>query len=518
MASIQELDARQRMINMMYIIFIAMQALNMSKEVLTAFGDVNQSLTTNIEQNSARNSALMLGLATKAEEQPAKYKPLHQQALEIDETSKDLVSYIDQIKSDLVKKVDRNDDGTLVYENMDSDDEINQKFFANDQLTDEAKELQSKVENFRDQAAALAEESGNPKMAADIRAKFNTDAHKVEDGGKQGWLNYNFEGFPLIAGITKLTNIQANVQQVQSDLMSNLVSGQMESDVSLSNYRAILLPDKTAFFSGENFTGKVVLGRYDDKMNFDKVEINGKVVNDITAGQVNLNFPAGNVGDQTIQGKLYYTENGEQKEISLNDTYTVIPKPNSAVISADKMNVVYRGVANPMTISIPGVANATATAPGLTHQSGASYVMNPGSGREVTINVSGKLPNGETISSSQKFRIKDIPAPVGTVRGETGEGGPIRMQKNNLGISTISAVLPDFDFDIKLNVSGFKLQVPGKPVVVVRGQKLDAKAQSVVNSAPRGSTVVIFDIQASISGNSSYHLKKVNPVFVELTN
>src|SRR5699024_2637520 len=100
----QELDARQRMINMMYIIFIAMQALNMSKEVLTAFGDVNQSLTTNIEQNTERNRALMLGLADKAEEQPAKYKPLQEKALEIDEIGNDLVAYIEDIKADLMKK------------------------------------------------------------------------------------------------------------------------------------------------------------------------------------------------------------------------------------------------------------------------------------------------------------------------------------------------------------------------------------------------------------------------------
>ena len=48
-------------------------------------------------------------------------------------------------------------------------------------------------------------------------------------------------------------------------------------------------------------------------------------------------------------------ENGEPVEIPIKSTYAVIPKPNSAVISADKMNVVYRGVANPMTISIPGI-------------------------------------------------------------------------------------------------------------------------------------------------------------------
>ena len=46
----------------------------------------------------------------------------------------------------------------------------------------------------------------------------------------------------------------------------------------------------------------------------------------------------------------------------------MIPKPNEAVISADKMNVVYKGLTNPMTISIPGIPSnkVTASAPGLT--------------------------------------------------------------------------------------------------------------------------------------------------------
>jgi gliding motility-associated protein GldM len=182
------------------------------------------------------------------------------------------------------------------------------------------------------------------------------------------------------------------------------------------------------------------------------------------------------------------------------------------------MNVVYRGVQNPMTISIPGVGSVSANAPGLSPAGGAGkYNMNVTTlkQREVKINVSGKLPGGETVSDSKTFRIKDIPRPVGTVRGEEGS---IKMQRNGLEISTIGADLPDFDFQLKLNVTGFKFRVPGQPTVRVNGSRLDSRAKSTLRRAKRGETVQIFDIEAGISGNSGYKLKKVSPVIIELTN
>ena len=42
-----------------------------------------------------------------------------------------------------------------------------------------------------------------------------------------------------------------------------MLQGQLESDVSMTNYTTILIPDKSAIFQGENFKGKIVLGRYD---------------------------------------------------------------------------------------------------------------------------------------------------------------------------------------------------------------------------------------------------------------
>ena len=135
-------------------------------------------------------------------------------------------------------------------------------------------------------------------------------------------------------------------------------------------------------------------------------------------------------------------------------------------------------------------------------------------GREVTINVSGTLPDGQKVSDAAKFRIKDLPKPTGTVRGEDGA---LKMQRNSLEISTIGAKFDDFDFELPLNVTGFKFKVPGQPTINVGGRKLNDRAKAALRKAKRGSGVQIFDIQAKATGVSVI-LKKVSPVFVELTN
>ena len=67
-----KLSARQKMINLMYLIFIAMMALNMSKEVLSAFGLMNEKLTESNEVATDRNSAFLAGLVEKANEETRK--------------------------------------------------------------------------------------------------------------------------------------------------------------------------------------------------------------------------------------------------------------------------------------------------------------------------------------------------------------------------------------------------------------------------------------------------------------
>ena len=78
---------RQKMINMMYLIFIAMLALNLSKQILQSFGTMNEELTETNNELVERNSQFMQGLEEKALEQAEKYSNLKFKADSIRELS-----------------------------------------------------------------------------------------------------------------------------------------------------------------------------------------------------------------------------------------------------------------------------------------------------------------------------------------------------------------------------------------------------------------------------------------------
>jgi len=520
------LSPRQKMINLMYLVFIAMLALNMSKEVLSAFGLLEEKMTEANVATDKRNDSFMASLATKASDQPEKYASLNTKAKRVNQLSDDLDIYIEAIKVDMMKTL--KDDDQDNFEVQDKADFLDGKFFQGDELSKDGKEFKSKMATYRE---GILEILGDdfPVITESVNKQFGLEP--LSPRGKKvkvEALKFHFEGFPMIASKTKLTQIQANIKTVQNEVLSTMLQGEQAASLSLSNYSTLLETPKSAYYAGEIFDGAIVLGRVDDqtKPNRAELTLDGRKLEEgkdytFEGGRVALKVSAGNAGEHKLEGKLVFKEDGKETEVAVDRSFSTISPPNSATISADKMNVVYRGVKNPMTISMDGVPNnnVTANAPGLTRGSGSSYIMDVTTvkGREVKINVTGTI-DGKSFPSSKMYRIKDIPRPTGTIRGEDGNGGPVRMQRQGLEISSIGAMLFDFDFDLKLNVSGFSFKVAGQPTVKVSGNKLNSQAKSALKRAKRGETVQIFDISAKIAGNSSYKLPRITPVFVELTN
>ncbi|NDV44221.1 gliding motility protein GldM [Flagellimonas sediminis] len=515
---------RQKMINLMYLIFIAMLALNMSKEVLAAFGLMNEKLETSNTSMDSNNASFFASLETKASENEEEYGELYKDAQKVKELSDDYYSYLQGLKTEMTKDLEDPKD----YVVMDKSDYLDQKFFQGDNLGPEGKKFMEYINNYREGVINALPEGKYESLKAAVKARFATgDADgKVEkrDGTRQDWINYHYEGFPLVASLTKMTQLQADIKTTEQEVLKTLLEGELTEAVSLTNFASALQAPKTAYYSGEKYDGKIIVSKTDKTSTPVKAELtlDGRPLKEGTdyaleAGGIKMLISAGTPGDHTIKGTMTYMQDGNEVPVEVNNTFATISMPNAAVISADKMNVVYRGVANPMTISIPGIPDnkVSASAAGLTRRSGSQYIMNPGTGRTVTITASGTLPDGKGISTKSEFRIKDIPRPSGTVRGEAGS---IKMPKNNLEISTVSAMLEDFDFDLNLSVSEFKFKVPGQPTVVVSGNKLNDQAKSVLRRAGRGDAVQIFDIQAYITNNRDYKLKKVSPVVVELTN
>lgn len=507
-----KLSPRQKMINLMYLVFIAMLAMNMSKEVLSAFGLMNEKLTEANIKATEKNKSSYDVLKQKASEQAKQYGEAKIKIDKLKSLSNDLYAYVEDLKTQMTGDLE----DLKAYESMDKSNFLDEYFFQGG-ISAKGKEFVAKIDNFRNQAATLLK---GTEVAGVVKSRFNTDKVTNKDNEKIDWLKYNYEGFPLIASLTKLTQIQADVKATESDALSALLQGELESAVSMKNYEAMVVFEKNAYYPGEKLSGKIVLGKKDDNLTAEKVVVNDKEIaaDKIKAGQVILDGPAGSVGDKSIKGVFTFKENGEDVDIPIIGGYSVIPKPNQALISADKMNVVYKGLVNPLTISIPGIPTnkVRASAPGLRQIKGSNYAMRPTGkgGSDVTIRVSGKLPDGTPVSSNKKFRIKDIPPAVGMVRGQYGT---VKMPKASLARISVAAGLPDFLFDLKLNVSSFKIKVPGQVAIPVNGRTLNARAKNALNKARRNDVINIFDIKASVSG-SNYKLKKVLGVAIEITN
>jgi gliding motility-associated protein GldM len=514
-----KLTPRQKMINLMYLVFIAMLALNMSKEVLSAFGLVNEKFESANSLAITANESILSSLETKAQDNPAQYKEANDKAKKVAEASNSLYNYLATLKTDLTKTVEK-ENGKLPYERMDNSSVLDESWFSGDGLSKKGTEVLSSIENYKKSIKSIL--GDNPKYQSVINAvdsKFNTADVKDKEGVKKSYLDYYFKHFPLIASISKLTSMQNDIKVIESEVYSSSLGNSAIAAASMKNYTAFVLIDKPVIFPGDPVTGKVVLGRYDKNTVPTSVIVNDKPLNlneALENGQANFNIPSGGIGSHDITGRFIFMENGKPQPIEIEKTnYVVVSKPNSATISADKMNVVYRGVQNPITVSFAGIqsSDVSASAPGLrpAGKPGA-YFLSPTSGSEVTINVTGKLPDGKPVSDKKVFRIKSIPGPTGAIGGEVGV---VKGAKSRLEVSQISAKMLDFDFEVKLRVVGFSLKVMGQATVVVSGDRVNAQCKAALARATRGDQVIISDIKTKLEG-SDILLPRTAPVIYEV--
>ena len=508
-----KLTPRQKMINLMYLVFIAMLALNMSKEVLSAFGLMNEKFENSNTAAEMSNAQMLSSLDMKATEAGGEFATASATAHKVETITKDFYEYIAQLKSAVLvgTKVDA-ETGKLPYEEMDKGDNIDNLWFSPAGYSAKGREVIATIEKYKsDMKSALGNNKKLSTIIGEVESKFDLSKVKNKDGISIDYLDYHFKGFPAVATLAKLSAWQNDVKKSETDVYNTLLGKAAVAAASYSNYQAIVVLEKNAYFPGEVVKGKVVLGRYDENTKPTSFNGPGKIVN----GQAVIEMTAGGVGEQDINGQFTFLEDGKNIPLKFTGNYVVVPRPNSATISADKMNVVYRGVVNPMTISFAGVASdkISVSAPGLTSAGGGKYKMSPGAGNEVVINVSATLNDGSKVSDKKAFRIKGIPGPTGTIRGEMGV---VKGPKSNLEIATIGAKLVDFDFEVGLSVVGFNLKIAGQPTVVVQGDRLNAQCKAVLSKAGRGDQVTISEIKTKLVGAGSYMLPRTAPVIFEI--
>ncbi len=507
-----KLTPRQKMINLMYLVFIAMLALNMSKEVLSAFGLMNEKFESSNISSVENNKSMLESLKLKGSENAGEFGAAKATAIKVADISKSFYDYVQTLKSDATNGIEVDETGKLPYESMDKGAFIDETWFAGDNYSPKGNAIVAAMSKYvADMKEATKGQTKLNGIIGEIDKKFSTADVKDGEGITKKYLSYHFEHFPAIASLTKLTAWQNDIKKAEYDTYSTLLGKAAVDAASYSKFKGFVVLEKNAYFQGEAVKGTVVLGKYDPDTKPTGFTGPGRLEN----GQAIISETAGAVGERILKGQFTFTENGKTIPVPFEGNYVVVPRPNSATISADKMNVVYRGVVNPITVSFAGVAdnNVTASAPGMSKGAGVGkYNLSPGQGTELKISVNAKLPDGNVVSDAKVFRIKGIPGPVGAIGGTMGVQ---KGAKSRLMVSQVSAILPDFDFEVKLQVVGFTLKAAGQAAVIVSGDRVNSQCASALAKVTRGDQVTISDIKTKLVG-SDILLPRTAPVLYEI--
>jgi gliding motility-associated protein GldM len=478
--------ARQKMIGIMYLVLLAMLALNVSDLVLKAFRNINDSLNTSKENVGNNITQLLRNYeSTKAKESGDNLLKLNR-AKEAQKIGEDLIKYIDELQKKIAADgFDEN--GDLVQKN---NLDIGQNIMGNDAENKEGKKLQAKInETGKKLAALLQADEGKPTFMLQA-----LDPAKPKAGEPKTWTGNNFgEGVPLAAFRTILTMIQNDAKNMEADIINKILAD--KPIVVLDQFEAVAVAPTSYVIQGQPYKAEIYLTASDSKSTPD-ISVNGnKVPTD--KGKGVYTGGTGSVGTFTWKGTIRVKErNGNIKTYETKPQTYQVAAP-SATVSSDKLNVIYAGIPNPFTISAPGFPNVNATiSGGSLSGSGGKYMINvPGSlvGKEVSISVSG-TNEGKTVNlGAPKFRVKAIPAPVAKVGGYGG-GDIASVQLKSE--SEIEADLDDFPFDVKFKILRFELTVikPRSDAITISGQggNFTGAVRSAINAVSPG-TRVIFD-------------------------
>ena len=516
---------RNKLIALMYLVYITMLALNVSKEVLDGFGQMFKKIQSANERVNQGNIIYYDKIEVNSQEKEGKWVGHDRTAKEIRKESDKFFNRIAEIKNIITEKQRVDDPELNEYSQMDKGEALDLIFFDASGVSPEGQAFVDMINAYKMRVIQVFA-SQFPQYTDLVEERFYTgdfEGKVPTADGSQPWLANNYEGFPLISSLAKLTMMQNDIRLTESDVLNALLGKELEgsSKVNTDNYITLLKSEKGAYYQGETFDGSVILGRKGGAQNpnevaltMDGVKLTESEYEKIPGG-IKLNVSAGRPGDHRIEGDLVFLNAGIESRIPVDQSFAVIAKPNSAVISADKMNVVYRGVDNPMTISIPGIPDdkINASAPGLKRQKGSKFIMNPGKGREITITANGKLPDGNLVSTKTKFRIKDLPRPNATFFRQSGK---IRLPKASIERAEVGAILEDFDFDLTLKTLEFKVKVPGAPTITCKGTKLNAKALQALGRVRSGQEISIFDLKVQNPSKPNYKFKRVAPVLIEI--
>ena len=357
-----KISPRQKMINMMYLVLTALLALNISKDMLKAFAKVNNSLKSNLSNINDQSDVLYSKFSDAAEYAPSKVGPQFQIADSVKNVAEDFRAYVQELSDLLIEKTGGYKDDGVELAGADNKSVVSNIMLLKPNF--KGKEFREKMNNYRDYLLGLDIVANNEELKNIISSSFNTDDFKKDDK-MVSWEYGTFNNVPLIAVLTFLSQYQVDASTIESKIVENLYASVSADDMKFTSAAAQVISPKNYVMEGDSFRAEISIAAFDstskplilvtdvfigDSADYSFADTIPQ--NQIYNGKGFYNIPAAGIGTQKRAAKIILaTDKGNIEYEKIFDYQVAKPM---AVVSPTKMNVFYKGVPNPIDISVPG--------------------------------------------------------------------------------------------------------------------------------------------------------------------
>lgn len=466
------LSPRQKMIGMMYLVLTALLALNTSKEIINAFVTINESLESSITSLVSKNGLSYSTFDKQLSNDPVKTKPHYDRAQKIKKYCVDLDVYINKLKDELVRETDKIEAGvkTKALRDVDAKDnyDVPTHLLCGDKQDgrgSKATALKNEIDKFKKNVVGALDPADQADFKKRMDMMFNTKdpvGKEIADN-KSTWEMANFYHNPVVATVAQLSKFQLDIKNAESEIVNHLLTKIDATNLKFSDVEPKVVAPTSYVIIGQQYEADVFLAAYNKTSN-PEIIVGGQSL-PVEGGMGKYRVNPRTPGEQKWGGMIRVKQpDNTFKEYKFESSY--IASAPSASVSADKMNVIYIGVDNPLSISVPGVPNEkvsfSAKGVTLTPDNAAGkghYLAKATAPGEATIDVVAQQGEKKIPMGSFKFRLKRIPDPVAKIGGKK-EGSIPKAQL--AAQSAIIPVMEGFDFNLFSKVKQFKMSRYGK--------------------------------------------------------
>ncbi len=440
----------------MYIVLTAMLALNVSSDVLDGFVQVEDGLARTNATVGRRNDAVYSQLETFTAQNPEKGAPWLAKASDVRKRSAALYSLVDSLKLAIVVEAD-GPEGNPAEINRRDDLEA----AAVVMLSPGAKGgqiLHNEMDSYRGFIQTFIADS--IKRTAISEALSTAPFKRPGTVTPQKWEEAKFENQPVVAAVTLLTKLQNDIRYAEGEALASLLASVDAGDVRVNEINAFVIPQSRIVMRGGKYSANIVLAAVDTTARPEIFVAGKKLGNDRGLYE----FVTSSTGTFDYNGYLEVNHgDGTSTRHPFSSSYTVIEP--TATVSATMMNVLYAGIDNPMSISVPGVpmnaVSATMTNGSLTRK-GDAWVARPAKvGENATLTVSATIDGRPQTVATSTFRVRKLPDPVAFITYSESNGAKERYKGGRPLSKTLLTSAPGIDAAIDDDMLNIDFQVLG---------------------------------------------------------